>query len=146
MKKFFLLLTLLIALGFASTLYLAKPNLASISFLPCADITQSCGNEMFKVQFAEVPQVMKPLHLNLHVNRADAVKSIRVDFAMQSMEMGFNRYRLVQVNQSGDWLAEVTLPICAQGRGDWNILVEIEANDRLKRFQLPFSARASRVN
>jgi hypothetical protein len=145
MKNFFWLLVLCIALGFAAKSYFAKDDLVAISILPCADITQSCGNERFKVQFSEAPQVMKPLHLNLHMNQAEAVKNIHVDFAMQSMEMGLNRYRLSPANQSGDWQAEVTLPICVQGRSDWNILVEVEAGGNVQRFQLPFSATAIRI-
>ncbi|MFM1911728.1 MAG: hypothetical protein RJB18_1119 [Pseudomonadota bacterium] len=146
MKQFFLPLVLLIALGFWAKFYFAKPGLAPISVLTCVDITQSCGNEVFTVQFDEAPQVMNPLHLNLHLNRAEAVKSIHVDFAMQDMEMGLNRYRLIQSNQSGDWQAEVTLPICVQGRSDWNMLLEIEAGKKIQRFKLPFSVKANRAN
>jgi hypothetical protein len=145
MKRFFIPLILFVALGFAAKSYLAKPDLAAVSILACADITQSCGNERFSVQFSEAPQVMKPLHLNLHMSRAKTVKNIHIDFAMQSMEMGLNRYRLIQANQSGDWQAEVTLPICVQGRSDWNMLVEVEAEGMLQRFQLPFSASANRI-
>ena len=146
MNRFFLPLVLLIALVFGVKFYFAKPALGPISVLPCADITQQCGNAMFTVQFAEAPQVMKPLHLNVHLNRAAAVKNIHVDFAMQDMEMGLNRYRLIQSNQSGDWQAEVTLPLCVQGRSDWNMLLEIEAGEKVQRFQLPFSAKANRDN
>jgi len=146
MKKFFLPLILLIALGSVAQFYWAKPDLEVISVLPCADINQSCGNEIFTVQLAEAPQVMKPLHLNLHMNRAEAVQSVHVDFAMQRMDMGLNRYRLIQSNQTSDWRAEVTLPICVQGRSDWNLLVEIEAGGKVQRFQLPFSAKANRAN
>ena len=146
MKRFFLSLVLLLALSFWAKFYFAKPELAPISVLPCVDITQSCGNEVFTVQFDEAPQVMKPLHLHVHINRAEAVKSIHVDFAMQNMEMGFNRYRLIQASQSGDWQAEVTLPICVQGRSDWNMLLEIEAGKKIQRFKLPFSAKTNRAN
>jgi hypothetical protein len=146
MKQFFLSLVLLIALGFWAKFYFAKPELAPISVLSCAHITKSCGNEVFTVQFDEAPQVMKPLHLNVHLNRAATVKNIHVDFAMQDMEMGLNRYRLIQSNQSGDWQAEVTLPICVQGRSDWNMLLEIEAGKKIQRFKLPFSVKANRAN
>lgn len=146
MKKFFLPLVLLIALGFAAKFYFVKPDLVSTTVLSCADITQSCGNQIFTVQFAETPQVMKPLQLNLHINRADSVKNVHVDFAMQNMEMGLNRYLMIQTNESGAWQAEVTLPICIQGRSDWNMLIEIEAGDTVQRFQLPFSAKANRAN
>jgi len=145
MKHFFIPLILLIALGFAAKSYLAKSDLAAVSILPCADIRQSCGNERFTVRFSEAPQVMMPLHLNLHMNRDEAIKNIHVDFAMQRMEMGLNRYRLIQGNQSGDWQAEVTLPVCVQGRSDWNMLVEIETGGKVQRFQLPFSASANRI-
>ena len=146
MKQFFLSLVLLIALGFWAKFYFAKSELASISVLSCVDITQSCGNQVFTVQFDEAPQVMTPLHLHLHINRAEAVKSIHVDFAMQNMEMGLNRYRLIQASQSDAWQAEVTLPICVQGRSDWNMLLEIEAGKKIQRFKLPFSVKASRAN
>ena len=143
MKKAFLLLVFFIALGFAAKFYLAKSELAPISVLPCADIARSCGNDLFTVQFAEAPQVMKPLHLNIHINQAKDARSVYVDFAMQNMEMGLNRYRLIQNNQSDDWHAEVTLPVCVQGRSDWNMLVEIEVGSAVQRFQLPFSAKAN---
>jgi hypothetical protein len=145
-KSFFIPLVLLIALVFLAKFYFAKPELAPISVLSCVDITKSCGNAMFSVQFDEAPQVMKPLHLNLHLHQAESVNNIHVDFAMQNMEMGLNRYRLIQASQSGDWQAEVTLPICVQGRRNWNLLLEIEAEDKIQRFQLPFSAKANRVN
>ena len=146
MKHFFIPLILLIALGFAAKSYLAKSDLAAVSILPCADIRQSCGNERFTVRFSEAPQVMMPLHLNLHMNRDEAIKNIHVDFSMQNMEMGFNRYRLIQASQSGDWQAEVTLPICVQGRSDWRMLLEIESGEKIQRFQLPFSTKANRAN
>lgn len=136
----------MIALGLGATFYFSKQELAPIKVLSCADITQSCGNAMFTVQFAEAPQVMKPLHLNLHMNQAEVVKNMHVDFAMQRMGMGLNRYRLIQTNQSGDWQAEVTLPICVQGRSDWNMLLEIETDDKIQRFQLPFSAKENRAS
>lgn len=145
MKKIFLLLILLLALAFGAKVYRDKTNVAPISVLPCVEITQGCGNDMFKIQFVEAPQVMKPLHLNLHFNRDESAQNIHVDFAMQNMEMGLNRYRLVQTKQSGDWQAEVTLPVCAQRRSDWNMLIEIEG-DVVQRFQMPFSAKANRAN
>ena len=145
MKKIFLLFMLMLALAFGAKLYRDKADVAPISVLPCVDITQGCGNDMFTIQFAEAPQVMKPLHLNLHFNRVESARNIHVDFAMQNMEMGLNRYRLIQAKQSGDWQAEVTLPVCAQERSDWNMLIEIDG-EVVQRFQLPFSAKANRAN
>ncbi len=136
---------LLLALALGARFYQDKTDATPINVLPCEDITQGCGNGMFTVKFAEAPQVMKPLHLNLHFNRVESARNIHVDFAMQNMEMGLNRYRLIQAKQSGDWQAEVTLPVCAQGRSDWNMLIEIDG-EVVQRFQLPFSAKANRAN
>ena len=146
MKKFFLPLVLLITLGFVAKFYFVKPDLVSTKVLSCADITQSCGNQIFTVQFAETPQVMKPLQLNLHINRVGSVKNVYVDFAMQNMEMGLNRYRLISDQKSDHWQAEVTLPVCVQGRSDWSMLIELETEDDVQRFQMPFSAKANRAN
>ena len=136
---------LLLALALGARFYQDKTDATPINVLPCEDITQGCGNGMFTVKFAEASQVMKPLHLILHLKRAENARSIHVDFAMKNMEMGLNRYRLIQEKQSGDWQAEVTLPVCIQGRSDWNMLIEIDG-DVLQRFQVPFSAKANRAS
>ena len=146
MKRSYLPLVLLIVLGCVVKFYWAKHDLSALSVTPCDDVSQSCGNEMFKVQFVEEPEVMKPLHLKLHMLSAEAIKNIHVDFAMQDMQMGLNRYRLIQVNQSADWQAEVILPICVQGRSDWKMLIEIDSGKETKRFNLAFAAKANSDN
>lgn len=135
--RYYMLLALvaLVALGFARY-YLSSQ--VEVQRLACADISQSCGNDVFTVRFLEVPQVMKPLTLVLNTNKTEVVRDVHVSFAMQSMEMGLNRYRLVP--QAGAWQAMVTLPVCAQGRSDWNVLVEIEMDGGIQRFTLPFTA------
>jgi hypothetical protein len=57
------------------------------------------------------------------------------EFAMRSMDMGFNRYRFVRAH--GRWEARVILPACVNGRHDW--LLTLNLGDR--RYLLPFSAR-----
>jgi hypothetical protein len=146
MRKITFSLVLLLALGVGAKLYWAQASARPIIILSCEDISQTCENELFTVHFSETPQVFKPFQLNVQMKRAEPVKSVYVDFAMQSMEMGLNRYRLIQAHSSGDWHADVTLPMCVQGRSDWNMLIEIEAGNTVKRFQLPFSARANRAN
>jgi hypothetical protein len=145
MRRIFAALVSLIALTLAFKCYWEKSVVTPISVLSCIDITKSCGNEMFKVQFSEVPQVMRPLHLSVHFKSNTNVKNVYVDFSMRNMEMGLNRYRLIQLNQLGDWQSEVTLPVCVQGRSDWNMVLEFD-DGTVQRFQLPFSARANQVN
>lgn len=141
MKKLLMWIVLLAALLLAVKHDWTRPSPSPITDLPCANIMQGCGNNLFVARFAESPQVMKPLHLNVHLNYPETIRKVHVDFAMQHMEMGLNRYRLTQSKQASDWQAEITLPICIQGRSDWNMLIEFEAEDDIQRFQIPFSAK-----
>lgn len=146
MKKFLTLLILLTALVLGAKRFWTEPNQVAITVLSCADITKGCGDSFFSARFAEVPQVMKPLHVLVHFNRPEAIQKVHIDFAMKDMGMGLNRYRLIPSNHSSDWQAEITLPVCAQGRSDWNMLIEFETEDDLQRIQIPFSAKANRKN
>lgn len=144
MKKFFTWIVLLAALVWGVRHDWSRPSQFPISVLPCTNITQGCGSNFFVARFSEAPQVMKPLHLNVHLNHPETIRNVHVDFAMQNMEMGLNRYRLIQSKQLSDWQAEITLPVCIQGRSDWSMLIEFEADDDIQRFQIPFSAKPSR--
>ena len=138
-SRFYIFLAVLVlVMSWLLTHNLSKAKPPLIAYLACADITKSCGNDLFTVRFAEQPQAMRPLHFILHLNQAISPAQIHVDFAMKGMAMGLNRYRLVHVND--DWQADVTLPVCVQGRSDWEMLVEIEAEGGVKRFIVPFSA------
>lgn len=141
-KRLLIIFALLIATPFTVKLYLAQKN--QVQLLPCVDITKGCGNELLNVRFQESPQTMKPLHLNLHLSQAENVRDIHIDFAMQKMEMGLNRYLLVPSKETGDWQAELILPVCTQGRSLWNMLIEIETKGDVQRFQVPFSANPGR--
>lgn len=146
MKKIFWISIFLVVLAVGAKFYRAKMHVLPISILPCVNITQGCGNDMLTIRFAEAPQVMKPLNVNLHLNRPSNVRAVSIDFAMQNMEMGLNRYRLISDQKSDHWQAEVTLPVCVQGRSDWSMLIELETEDDVQRFQMPFSAKANRAN
>jgi hypothetical protein len=143
-KRFLIIFVLLIASPFTVKLYLRQKN--QVQVLPCADITQGCGNALLNVRFQESPKTMKPLHLNLHLNHPEKAGDIHIDFAMQNMEMGLNRYLLVPSKKIGDWEAEVTLPFCIQGRSLWNMLIEIKTKGDVQRFQVPFSASPGRAD
>jgi hypothetical protein len=141
-KRLLIIFALLIAMPFMVKLYLAQRN--QVQVLSCGDITKGCGNELLNVRFEESPKTMKPLHLNLHLSEPESIGDIHIDFAMQKMEMGLNRYLLIPSKETGDWQAEVTLPVCIQGRSLWNMLIEIEKKGDVQRFQVPFSANPGR--
>ena len=116
-----------------------KQESEKVELVACADIAHSCGNTKFSVRFKEVPQVMKPLNLIFSSIGPEQIQNIHANFAMKGMEMGFNRYQLIKVGQH-TWQAEVTLPVCVQGRSDWEMLIEMDAEEGKQRFLVPFLA------
>ncbi len=107
---------------------------------PC-DLQLGCRaeNEQLAVTltFGTAPRALQPFPLNLRVDDGQNLESVTVEFAMQGMDMGRNRYHL-----SGDsmtsWNASVTLPICTSGRSDWVADFELIAEGSRFRMQVPF--------
>jgi len=135
-RKALWVLGLAISLSVAGWFYLAKPLDAPVTPIACANIIEGCGNQALKVRLDQVPHVMKPFKL---VVEAGGAREVHASFAMQGMEMGLNRYRLIRRSERS-WEAEVTLPVCIQGRSDWVLLVEVKTLFSVKRYQLDFQA------
>ena len=145
MKKIIILLNLLVAAALGALLWKQYSQQATIEkaqtktiAIVCPDIAQSCGNTQFSVRFKEQPQVMKPLHLELVFLDGQLIRNVQAGFAMQGMEMGFNRYQLIK-NADAKWMAEVTLPVCVQGRSDWEMTLMVEDAEQQFRLLVPFS-------
>ena len=111
---------------------------APATLLACADLQQGCGDERQRlhIRFDRMPHSLQPFGLSIEAPQATAVFA---SFAMRGMEMGLNRYRLLQ-QPDGRWTAEVTLPVCVQGRSDWLMLVEVIETGGERRYRLEFSA------
>ena len=106
-----------------------------LAVIPCVNITRGCGNQQLQVNFDREPQVMQPFNVSVKVPQATEVYA---SFAMQGMEMGFNRYRLL-LQQVDIWHGQITLPVCIQGRKDWNMLLEAKTTLGVQRYQLAFT-------
>ncbi len=102
--------------------------------ITCNDVVAGCEwvEHGLRVRFDSSPQPMKPFVLGVRVAGAHEVHA---RFAMRDMQMGVNRYRLLSEGTDA-WKAEVTLPVCMQGRGDWELLLEVD--DR--QYRLPFTS------
>ena len=110
---------------------------ASVTTLVCADIKHGCGTEHgLQIRFDRAPRSLQPFGLSIDAPQATAVFA---SFAMRGMEMGLNRYRLLR-QPDGRWTAQVTLPVCVQGRSDWLMLVEVVGAAGARLYQLEFSA------
>ena len=115
-----------------------QPSLPPPKMLVCPDLHQGCSDEQNDVQirFVGTPRNMQPFGVVVTMRKASAVFA---SFAMQGMEMGLNRYRLLR-QPDGTWAAEVTLPVCVQGRSDWLMELEVIEPDGAQRYQLAFRA------
>jgi hypothetical protein len=104
--------------------------------VPCADIVSGCGlpEHGLKVRFDQQPSPMRKFIVLVELPDA---RDLHARFAMRGMEMGLNRYRLLS-DGKGRWKAEVMLPVCVQGRGDWLMLLETAG----ERYEVPFHSIA----
>jgi hypothetical protein len=79
---------------------------------------------------------LKPF--NVALTSDAALEVVTVSLEMPGMDMGQNRYRLLQANE-GSWQAEITLPICTSGRSDWVAVFELQTSDKRYQLSVPFT-------
>lgn len=99
---------------------------------PCADLTRGCriDDGPVEVRVDRMPSALQPFLLTV---RAPDANQVHAEFVMQGMEMGLNRYRLVQ-SPSGEWQGRVTLPVCVSGRRDWLLILEMDGEQHVLAF------------
>lgn len=83
-------------------------------------------------------KTMAPFAVRARVRVPGEIRRVVVDFAMQGMDMGVNRYRL-EPGSDGLWSGQVTLPICSTGRLDWVAELKVETPKAVYRGRFPFS-------
>lgn len=103
---------------------------------PCGALTEALGVRL------QLQPPVRPLRafdamLALSGPQGAAVDQVQLEFVMDGMEMGSNRYTMVRENE-GHWRARVTLPICTTGRTDWWARVRVQSDQTLYRAQFPF--------
>lgn len=101
----------------------------------CPDMVAGCQVEGLHLSSKQPPQIMKPFELNLQLG--DDVDEVYASFAMEGMDMGLNRYKLIKTSE-GVWRAEVTLPVCVRGRADWMMQIEAETLLGQQRYMVSF--------
>ncbi len=89
-----------------------------------------------------VPLQPAPLALSIEGGEVDA-ENVVVDFQMQGMDMGMNRYRLQP--QQGSWHGTVSLPVCiASGsQMEWQATAEFILNGEPLSAQFHFISKAN---
>lgn len=86
------------------------------------------------------PMQAFPIRLRTIEGRLPASTVVELEFRMQAMDMGMNRYRLLRDDQ-GAWTGEATLPVCSSGRSDWLAEVEIRQGGQRWIASFPFTAQ-----
>lgn len=77
-------------------------------------------------------RTLQPFQLQIHVaGIQQAIESVNVEFFMEGMDMGVNRYRLLPDGKG--WRGEITLPICVAGSSDWRAVVDVSTKERSYR-------------
>lgn len=93
----------------------------------CGSLYAGCsihldGGEVF-VKSMQPPVALQPFDLRVS---APWARDAQARFRMRGMDMGPNHYRLIK---EGDvWKARVVLPICASGRRDWVLSLNLDGN------------------
>ncbi|WP_171001792.1 hypothetical protein [Methylobacillus flagellatus] len=102
----------------------------------CPDLPLACAlQDGLQLRFDKAPLTLQPFRLYLS---GMPLKAGTASFAMQGMEMGLNRYRLLADGEA--WWAEVNLPVCVQGRSDWQLQLDLETAAGMQRVLLSFQA------
>ena len=122
-------------LGGAALLYvgvLQVPRQPAIQ-VTCDNIVAGCSlpEQGLRIVFDQRPHPMQSFRLNVEVLNA---REVHASFAMRDMQMGLNRYRLLAEGAGRMWKADITLPVCASGRGDWIMTLDVDG----RLYQLPF--------
>ncbi len=105
--------------------------------IACADPVAGCSfmhdGMPITLRFSAQPEAIKAFELSI---AGTNLRKASVSFRMVGMDMGFNRYDLMQ-GATGNWSARVTLPVCTVSRVDW--VAELDLDGRL--YMLAFNTR-----
>jgi hypothetical protein len=101
----------------------------------CGNLLQGCRapfrGKTLEVGFSSAPSPLAPFELRV---AAPSARKVYAELAMVGMEMDANRYKLVK-GDDGLWRGKVILPVCASGRRDWMLTLEVDDG----RIQIPFA-------
>ncbi len=87
------------------------------------------------------PLVMFPINLTFE-GSGRISPDVVVDFQMQDMDMGVNRYRL-QPSSPSVWEGEAMLPVCTVSRMDWIVIVEFMLDEQPYKLIYPFHSETN---
>jgi hypothetical protein len=123
-----------------SPLLLPKADVTGVVEAGCDLQRQACAASLAdggRLQFSIMPRpipLLQPLRVEVTVSGIKP-KKVEVDFAGESMNMGYNRSELPATGD-GRYAGEIALPVCTSGGMAWVATVLVET-DR-QRIAVPF--------
>ena len=92
-----------------------------------------------KILFDKDIFYLKPFNVSVTNENLDKLKleSIQVDFKMNNMKMGVNRFLLKNDKNKSIWKGKALLPICVTGRADWISEIELITKTNKYLISLP---------
>jgi hypothetical protein len=90
-----------------------------------------------RLSFDALPRALQPFPVHVRGLRGEPVEAVSVGFTMEGMDMGLNRYRMVD-DGAGGWTADVILPVCMSGRSDWIATFDLSTSQRRMRIPVAF--------
>jgi len=134
MQKKYLGTVLILLFGVAG--YFAAQKKPDLPIISCPDLSKVCSLDVgLSISTDHPPQIMRPFKLLIN---ASEMTPAAASFAMQGMDMGLNRYRLIK-QENGSWTADVTLPVCIQGRSSWLLELVMEMHSKQQLYHVAFN-------
>ena len=83
------------------------------------------------LKLGDHPSALKafPVQVLIEGSTNQSYQNVFVSFTMKGMSMGKHQKKLKWNKNSSRWQGMVILPICATGRRDWHVSVEVVGND-----------------
>lgn len=156
MVKLLALFLLVFALAFGGVYWFNEPSKidAMQPTVPmqtegtCNPASQGCqarlNGSLVQLKFSGEMNPLTPFAVEVDTGNLD-VDAVTLDFKMQGMNMGVNRYRL-ESDGEGRWHGQVVLPVCTLTRKDWIAGLEVEAQGKRWVAEFGFELSASFVS
>lgn len=90
----------------------------------------------YQIRFEGEASPLTPFYVYLEVTNQQP-EAIEIQFAMDSMDMGYNFYQMKK--QAASWQSKVILPVCSLARNDWKLNVKLIYKDKLQMSEFSFS-------
>ncbi len=126
--------------NYLSPLLLPKADVTAAAEPGCDLQRRTCSAALpqgGRLEFSITPRpipVLQSLRVEVDLSGVEA-KKVEVDFAGESMNMGFNRSQLAPAG-GGRHVGETSLPVCVSGRMTWVATVIVETERQ--RIAVPF--------